>query len=121
AAPAWGDGGRSRPREDAGPAVWTRRRESSCCRPSPCTRSVCTYDRCPWGSYSVLMGEKTLLLTFRIPGGSRQHAGWVVGLPEGLDGGSEGSANNRSEPASASNTYVPRNGHGLHDSLHSSS
>src|ERR1035441_8653241 len=44
--------------------------------------------------------------------------GWVVGLPEGLDGGSEGSANNRSEPASASNTYVPRNGHGLHASLH---
>jgi len=32
----------------------------------------------------------------------------VVGLPEGLDGDSEGSANNRSEPASASNTYVPR-------------
>src|ERR1019366_7791627 len=40
--------------------------------------------------------------------------GWVVGLPEGLDGGSEGSANNRPQPASASNTYVPRNGHGLH-------
>src|SRR6185295_7081437 len=33
---------------------------------------------------------------------------YVVGLAEGLDGDSEGSANNRPEPASASNTYVPR-------------
>ena len=32
----------------------------------------------------------------------------------GLTGIPKASANNRSEPAYASNTYVPRNGHGLH-------
>src|SRR5450631_3408167 len=58
AARVWGDGGRSRPREDAGLAVWTGLRESFCSRPSPCTRSVCTCDRCPWGKLLRAIGGK---------------------------------------------------------------
>ena len=73
-------------------------------------------------SYSVLMGEKNVaqlrselfapVIKMPIaptrPRDRRRDNDGVVGLPEGLDGDSEGSANNRSEPASASNTYVPR-------------
>ena len=79
-------------------------------------------------SYSVLMGEKNVAYSrselfapvVKMPTAPTRPQdrprdnGWVVGLPEGLDGGSEGSANNRPQPASASTTYVPRNGHGLH-------
>jgi hypothetical protein len=73
-------------------------------------------------SYSVLMGEKercsitvrTLLASHQNADRSHEAANrrrgndCVVGISEGLDGNSEVSANNRSEPASASNTYVPR-------------
>jgi len=73
-------------------------------------------------SYSVLMREKNVaqlrselfapVIKMPIaptrPQDRRRDNDCVVGIPEGLDGDSEGSANNRSEPASASNTYVPR-------------